>query len=49
VIRVEQLSVSNLMPKEVQFAEISARQNDLNQFDVANSPIHFVLVVSGVC
>ena len=37
------------MPKEVQFMEILARQNGLNQPGVANFPIHFVLGVSGTC
>ena len=35
-----------MIPKEVQFMEILARQNGLG---VADFPIHFVLGVSGAC
>jgi len=49
MIRVEQLSVNTVMPKEDQFMKLLAHQNYQNQADVANFPIHFVLDVLGAC
>ena len=38
-----------MIPKEVQFMEILACQNGLNQSGVANFPIHFISGILGAC